>query len=107
MGFPVWSKTVSAQGTVKETPGNVQTPIVCAGAYVRPGDVIVADGDGVVIVPREQAAAVLDAAELREANEASKPIRLAAGRTSASTSTALRDRLATKGMAYVELQGAS
>src|SRR5580658_3185191 len=79
MGFPVWSRAISAQGTVKETPGNVQTPITCAGAYIRPGDVIVADDDGVVVVRREQAAAVLEAAQAREANETSKRKRLAEG----------------------------
>ena len=77
MGFPVWSRAIFAQGTVKETPGNVQTAVTCAGAYVRPGDVIVADDDGVVVVRREQAATVLSAARAREANEASKRQRLA------------------------------
>src|ERR1035437_2344215 len=79
MGFPVWSAAVSAQGTVKETPGNVQTPIVCAGAHVRPGDVIVADDDGVVVVRREDAAKVLAASKAREENEQEKRVRLGAG----------------------------
>lgn len=86
-----------------ETPGNVQTPIVCAGAYVRPGDVIVADDDGVVIVPREQAAAVLDAAQAREANEASKRIRLTAGELGLDI-YGMRDRLAAKGVRFVDYE---
>ncbi len=101
MGFPVWSKAICAQGTVKETPGNVQTPIVCAGAYVRPGDVIVADDDGVVVVRREQAAAVLEAAQAREANETSKRARLAAGELGLDI-YGMRDRLAAKGLRYTD-----
>jgi 4-hydroxy-4-methyl-2-oxoglutarate aldolase len=101
MEFPVWSKTISAHGTVKETPGNVQTPIICGGVLVHPGDVVIADDDGVVIVPREEAATVLAAALSRTENEQSKRERLASGELGLDI-YAMRERLTDQGLSYVD-----
>jgi 4-hydroxy-4-methyl-2-oxoglutarate aldolase len=101
MRFPVWSKAVSAKGTVKATVGAANVPIVCAGMLVNPGDVIVADDDGVVVVARRDAAHVLAAAEKRVANEEEKRGRLAAGELGLDIYK-MREPLAKAGLRYVE-----
>jgi len=101
MGFPVWSKCVSATGTVKETLGDVNVPIVCAGRWVVPGDVIVADDDGVVVVARRDAAAVIEASKRREEKEAVSRGRYRAGELSLDVH-GMRDRLVAKGLTYVD-----
>jgi 4-hydroxy-4-methyl-2-oxoglutarate aldolase len=101
MGFPVWSRCVSAAGTVKETLGDVNVPLVCGGQLIRPGDVIVADDDGVAVVPRPDAPSVLAATRARAEKEEASRKRYAAGEVSLDVSN-MRERLAERGLRYVD-----
>jgi 4-hydroxy-4-methyl-2-oxoglutarate aldolase len=104
MGFPVWSRAISARGTVKATLGSVNIPVVCAGALVNPGDVVVADDDGIVVVPRQSAADIAAAGAAREANEEDKRRRLAAGELGLDMYK-MRESLTKAGLVYRAYDG--